>query len=41
MPWIISAIAGFGGGIFGALFLEVYYQRRATEEVHDFDKGME
>jgi len=38
MNWIGALITGFGGGIFGAMFLEAYYQRIAHNKVHDYDE---
>jgi hypothetical protein len=35
--WISSVLAGFGGGIVGAFCIEIYQQRRAQEQVGDYD----
>jgi hypothetical protein len=37
--WLILCcfLAGLSGGILGALFVEAYQQRRATELVGDYD----
>lgn len=41
MIWLIATVSGFGGGIFGSMFLEAYYQRIEHNKVHDHDVGME
>jgi hypothetical protein len=38
MHWITSILAGGGAGVITAAFMEAYYQRRAQEEVGQYDQ---
>jgi len=41
MPWFVTVITSVGSSVITCLFMEVYQQRRAQEEMGDYDKGME
>ena len=41
IDWISAVLAGFGGGICGAFVIEAYQQRRAQNEMGQFEEGLE
>ena len=41
ITWISSVLAGFGGGVIGSFVIEAYQQRRAQNELGEFDQGLE
>ena len=38
IDWISAVLAGFGGGVIGSFVIEAYQQRRAQEEVGEYDE---
>jgi hypothetical protein len=41
MTYLISILTSAGVSIITCVAMETYHQRRATDEIGDYDKGME
>ena len=39
--WISAVLAGGGAGAITAAFMEMYFQRRAQDQMGMYDRGME
>jgi hypothetical protein len=41
MTWLQTILTSVGSSVITCVFMEAYYQRKASNEVHDHDPDME